>query len=166
MNLFHLVLAVLIVQRLAELVLANRNTKRLLAEGAEEHGRRHYPLFVLLHGGWIIALIVLTPADATINPALLVAFVLLQLGRIWVIATLGRYWTTRIINVPGAPLVRRGPFRFVRHPNYLVVIGEIAVVPLMIGLWEVAVVFSLLNLALLIWRIRAEEQALSQRRTG
>lgn len=166
MNLFHLVLAVLIVQRLAELVLANRNTKRLLAEGAEEHGRRHYPLFVLLHGGWIVALVVLTPADATINPTLLVAFVLLQLGRVWVIASLGRYWTTRIINVPGAPLVRRGPFRFVRHPNYLVVIGEIAVVPLMIGLWHVAVVFSVLNLALLAWRIRIEEQALQPRRAG
>lgn len=166
MNLFHLVLAVLIVQRLAELVLANRNTKRLLAEGAEEHGRRHYPLFVLLHGGWIVALVVLTPADATINPILLVAFVLLQLGRVWVIASLGRYWTTRIINVPGAPLVRRGPFRFVRHPNYLVVIGEIAVVPLMIGLWHVAIVFSVLNLALLAWRIRIEEQALQPRRAG
>ncbi len=166
MNLFHLVLAVLIVQRLAELVLANRNTRRLLAEGAEEHGRRHYPLFVLLHGGWIAALVVLTPADATIEPVLLVVFVLLQLGRVWVIATLGKYWTTRIITVPGAPLVRRGPFRLVRHPNYLVVVGEIAVVPLMIGLWQVAVVFSILNLALLAWRIRIEEQALQPRRTG
>jgi len=166
MNLFHLVLAVLIVQRLAELVLANRNTRRLLAEGAEEHGRRHYPLFVLLHGGWIVALVVLTPADATIEPVLLVVFVLLQLGRVWVIATLGKYWTTRIITVPGAPLVRRGPFRLVRHPNYLVVVGEIAVVPLMIGLWQVAVVFSILNLALLAWRIRIEEQALQPRRAG
>ncbi len=166
MNLFHLVLAVLIVQRLAELVLANRNTRRLLAAGAEEHGRRHYPLFVLLHGGWIVALVLLTPADATIQPVLLVAFVLLQLGRVWVIATLGKYWTTRIITVPGAPLVLRGPFRLVRHPNYLVVVGEIAVVPLMIGLWQVAVVFSVLNLALLAWRIRIEEQALQPRRAG
>jgi len=90
----------------------------------------------------------------------------LQLGRVWVIASLGRFWTTRIITVPDAPLVKRGPFRFVRHPNYMVVIGEIAVVPLMIGLWEVAVVFSILNLALLAWRIRAEEEALSPRRSG
>ena len=90
--------------------------------------------------------------------------VLLQAGRIWVIASLGPYWTTRIIDVPGAPLVRRGPFRFVRHPNYLIVIGEIAVVPLMAGLLEVAVVFSVLNLALLAWRVRVENAALAPRR--
>lgn len=166
MNLFHLVLAFLVVQRLAELVLARRNTARLLAAGAREHGSGHYPLFVVLHGGWLVALAVFTPADATISAPLFIAFVALQLGRVWIIASLGRYWTTRIITVPDAPLVKRGPFRFVRHPNYMVVIGEIAVVPLMIGLWEVAVVFSILNLALLAWRIRAEEEALSARRSG
>ena len=166
MNLFHLVLAFLVIQRLAELVLARHNTARLLAAGGREHAAGHYPLFVLLHGSWLVALVVSTPADAVINPCLFVAFVALQLGRVWVIASLGRYWTTRIITEPGAPLVKRGPFRFVRHPNYLVVVGEIAVVPLMIGLWQFAIVFSLLNLALLAWRIRVEERTLSPRRSG
>lgn len=166
MGAFHLVLAFLVVQRLAELVLARRNTARLLAEGAVEHGRGHYPLFILLHGGWLVALVLLAPADAAIHLPLFIVFVVLQLGRVWVITSLGRYWTTRIITVPDAPLVKRGPFRFVRHPNYMVVIGEIAVVPLMVGLWEVALVFSSLNLILLAWRIRAEEEALSPRRSG
>ena len=88
-------------------------------------------------------------------------FALLQLGRIWVLATLGERWTTRIIVLPGAPLVARGPFRFVRHPNYLVVIGEIAVLPLAFGLWQVALLFSLLNAIMLVVRIRAEEKALA-----
>lgn len=166
MGAFHLVLAFLVVQRLAELVLARRNTARLLAEGAVEHGRGHYPLFILLHGGWLVALVLLAPADAAIHLPLFIVFVVLQLGRVWVITSLGRYWTTRIITVPDAPLVKRGPFRFVRHPNYMVVIGEIAVVPLMVGLWEVALVFSSLNFILLAWRIRAEEEALAPRRSG
>ncbi|WP_417513528.1 isoprenylcysteine carboxyl methyltransferase family protein [Minwuia sp.] len=164
MTVFHVVLAALIVQRLAELWLANRNTRRLLADGATEHGRAHYPLFVLLHTSWIAALIWFAPADAEVNPVLLIAFVLLQGGRIWVISTLGRYWTTRVINVPDAPVITGGPYRFVRHPNYLVVIGEIAVVPLMVGLWQIALVFSILNLMLIAWRIRIEDRALQDRR--
>ena len=95
---------------------------------------------------------------------LLALFVLLQAGRLWVIASLGRFWTTRIITVPGAPLIRRGPYRWLKHPNYLVVAGEIAVLPLAFGLWQVAVVFSVLN-ALLLWhRIRWENRALAPRR--
>ncbi|ANK81441.1 MAG: hypothetical protein TEF_11990 [Rhizobiales bacterium NRL2] len=164
MTVFHGVIAFLIAQRFAELWLARRNTGRLLAAGAVEHGARHYPLFVVLHASWLAALIVAAPAEGTVNPWLFAVFVLLQAGRIWVIASLGPYWTTRIIDVPGAPLVRRGPFRFVRHPNYLIVIGEIAVVPLMAGLLEVAVVFSVLNLALLAWRVRVENAALAPRR--
>lgn len=164
MTVFHGVIAFLIAQRFAELWLARRNTARLLAAGAVEHGARHYPLFVVLHASWLAALILAAPPEAAVNPWLFAVFALLQAGRIWVIATLGRYWTTRIIDVPGAPLVRRGPFRFVRHPNYLIVIGEIAVVPLMAGMVEVAVVFSALNLVLLAWRIRVENAALAPRR--
>jgi methyltransferase len=87
-------------------------------------------------------------------------FLLLQLGRIWVLRTLGPRWTTRIIVLPGAPLVTGGPFRFVSHPNYLVVIGEIAVLPLVFGLWKVALLFSVLNAVVLAIRIRAEDRAL------
>ena len=85
---------------------------------------------------------------------------LLEIARLWVLATLGRRWTTRIIVLPGAPLVARGPYRFVSHPNYAVVIGEIAVLPLVFGLWQVALIFSVLNAALLWVRISAENEAL------
>lgn len=150
-------------QRLAELVLAQRNTRRLLAEGAREEGAAHYPLFVLLHAGWLAALFVWTPADAPVDPWLLALFVLLQGGRVWVIASLGRYWTTRVVTLPGAPLVRRGPYRWVRHPNYLVVAGELAVLPLALGEVGLAVLFSLLNAPLTLHRIRVEDTALAPR---
>ncbi|MDB5411384.1 MAG: Isoprenylcysteine carboxyl methyltransferase family [Rhodospirillales bacterium] len=166
MSAVTIILVLVALQRLGELAYAQRNTRRLLARGALEVGRRHYPLFVLLHGSWLLALFVAVPQDAAIDWPLLGIFVVLQGLRIWVVATLGPYWTTRILTLPSAPLVRRGPFRFVRHPNYLVVIGEIAVLPLVFGAWDIAVVFSLLNLALLTWRIRIEEQALAPRRAG
>lgn len=150
-------------QRLAELAVAQRNTRRLRAEGAREEGARHYPLFVLLHAAWLAALFVLTPADAAVDPWLLAVFVALQAGRVWVIASLGRYWTTRIITLPGAPLVRRGPYRWLRHPNYLVVAGELAALPLAFGQVGLAVLFSLLNLPLTLHRIRMEEAALKPR---
>lgn len=156
---FWTIWALLVAQRLGELVLARRNTARLLAEGAVEHGARHYPLFVVLHASWLAALILLVPDGTEVGAAWLAVFIALQAGRLWVIASLGRYWTTRVIVVPGAAMVRRGPYRFLRHPNYLVVVGEIALVPLMAGLPEVAIAFSLLNLALLAWRIRVEERA-------
>jgi len=159
----QLIVLLVAAQRLGELVLAQRNTRRLLAEGAREEGAGHYPLFVLLHGGWLLALFALTPADAPVDPWLLALFVLLQAGRVWVIASLGRYWTTRVVTLPGAPLVRRGPYRWVRHPNYLVVAGELAVLPLAFGEVGLAVLFSLLNLPLTWHRIRVEEGALAPR---
>ncbi|HEY0300239.1 MAG TPA: isoprenylcysteine carboxylmethyltransferase family protein [Rhizomicrobium sp.] len=128
-------------------------------------GRAHYPLIVLLHAAWLAAIVLFLPADATIRWLPLGLFVLLQLARVWVIATLGPYWTTRIITLDAAPLVRRGPYRFVRHPNYLVVAGEIALLPLAFGEVWVAAVFTVLNAAMLAWRIRQEDAALSARRT-
>lgn len=160
---FLIVLGFVVGQRSAELWLANRNTKRLLAEGAVEIGAGHYPLFVILHTAWLSVLAIITPWTAIPNTWLLVAYVVLQFGRVWVIATLGRYWTTRIITLPGAPLVRSGPFRFVRHPNYWVASLEIALLPLMFGQVWIAVVFSLLNAALVTYRIRIEEAALADR---
>lgn len=160
------ILALVVLQRLVELVYAERNTRALLARGAVEVGRSHYPLIVALHVLWLIAIVVMLPAGATINWYALGLFVLLQIGRVWVIATLGPYWTTRIITLGGAPLVRSGPYRFVRHPNYMIVAGEIAVLPLVFGEVSVCVVFSLLNAALLAWRIRQEDAALATRRTG
>jgi methyltransferase len=132
----------------------------LLANGAYEASPGHYPLIVAVHGLWLIALWLLAPGREIVWP-LIALFVLLQLARLWVLATLGRRWTTRIIVTPGMPLVAGGPFRFVRHPNYVVVVLEIAVLPLAFGLWELALIFSLLNAVVLAIRIRAEEKALA-----
>lgn len=150
--------------RAAELILANYNTKRLLERGGKEYGGRHYPLFVLLHGGWLIGLWIAIPPETPPNAPLLLLFVLLQAGRAWVIWSLGPYWTTRVISAPGFPRIRRGPFRWVDHPNYMIVCAEIAVLPLAFSAWEIALGFSLLNAALLWWRIRIESQALNERR--
>jgi len=153
-------------QRLAEIVYARRNARRLCAAGGREYGAGHYPLFVLVHGGWLAALFLLTPTDAAVNPPLIALYLLLQLARLWVIASLGRRWTTRVIVLPSAPLVRRGPYRFFRHPNYLVVAVEIAVLPLAFGAWQIALVFSLLNAPLLWHRIRVENAALAVSRSA
>ncbi len=154
-------IAFLIVQRLGELVIARRNTQRLLAAGAVEHGAAHYPLIVALHGAWIVAIAVLGWGHA-VQPIWLVLFVLLQGLRVWIFSTLGGRWTTRIIVLP-QPLVRRGPFRFLRHPNYTLVVLEIAVAPMVLGLVGVALVFSVLNALVLTVRLRAENAVLYPR---
>jgi methyltransferase len=154
------ILAFVTFQRLSELVLARSNTRALLAVGAREYAPGHYPLIVAVHATWLAALFWLAPGQP-IHWPFLVLFFLLQLGRVWVIRTLGPRWTTRIIILPGAPMVTGGPFRFVSHPNYLVVIGEIAVLPLVFGLWQVAVVFSVLNAIVLAIRISHENKALA-----
>ena len=161
MSLGIVILALVTLQRIGELWLSNRNTRRLLASGAHEVGREHYPLIVLVHALWLATLWFFAPSRP-IDPFWLAIFVLLEIARIWVLATLGRRWTTRIIVLPDAPLVRRGPYRFVNHPNYLVVVGEIAVLPLVFGLWQVAVIYSLLNSAVLSIRVREENRALGR----
>ncbi len=158
------VLAAVAVQRLWELWLANRNTRRLLDEGAVEVGAGHYPLFVLLHATWLATIAIVTPWTSVPNLWWLGLYGVLQFGRLWVIATLGRFWTTRIITLPSAPLIRRGPYRFLRHPNYVVASLELAVLPLAFGQVWIALVWSLANALLVGWRIRVEDQALSRRR--
>ena len=160
MTLTIVILALVTLQRLGELWLSNRNTQRLLAQGAVEHGRAHYPLIVAVHGLWLAALWWLAPGRP-IQFLWLAFYVVLQIARVWVLATLGSRWTTRIIVLPNAPLVNGGPYRFVSHPNYVVVTAEIAVLPLVFGLWQVAFVFTLLNAAVLTIRIREENRALS-----
>jgi methyltransferase len=159
----QLLVLLVALQRLGELLLSRRNTRRLLARGAEERGRAHYPFFILLHGGWLFAVFLLADPARVPHWGFLFFFLLLQAGRVWVVWSLGEFWTTRIITLPGAALVRRGPYRFLKHPNYLIVAGEIAVLPLAFGLWEAALAFSLANLLLLAHRIRVEEAALSGR---
>lgn len=162
----NLVILVLVTaERLAELALARSNTKRLLAQGAREHAGGHYPLIVALHAAWLGTLWWLAPSRP-IDGFWLALFVLLEVGRVWVLTSLGRRWTTRIIILPGAPLVQRGPYRFIDHPNYAVVMAEIFVLPLAFGLWRTAFIFSLLNAALLAVRIREENRALGEARLG
>jgi methyltransferase len=148
-------------QRLAELLISRANTRRLLEAGGCEVASGHYPLIVAVHAAWLITLWWLAPARP-IDLPFLILFALIEVCRVWVLWTLGRRWTTRIIVVPGETLVASGPYRFVDHPNYLVVIGEIAVLPLVFGLWPVALIFSLLNAAILTIRIRAENGALGR----
>ena len=159
MTLTIAILALVTLQRLGELLLSKRNTRRLLERGAHEVAPGHYPLIVAVHVMWLAALWWFAPGRP-IDGFWLAIFVLLQIARIWVIATLGERWTTRIIILPDAPLVARGPYRWVNHPNYLVVISEIAVLPLVWELWPVALLFSALNAAVLSIRIREENRAL------
>lgn len=155
-----LLLALVTLERLAELWLARRNTKALVAGGAIEYAPAHYPLIVLLHTAWLAGLWVFAWSHP-VNSAWLVVFLLLQVLRVWVLATLGPRWTTRIIVQPGVALVARGPYRWLSHPNYVVVVGEIAVLPLCLGLPWYALAFSLANAAVLAIRIRAENAALA-----
>ncbi|MGH7122828.1 MAG: isoprenylcysteine carboxyl methyltransferase family protein [Stellaceae bacterium] len=158
------VVALVALERLAELFYARRNTRALLEAGGVEVGGGHYRLIVALHVAWLVAILAAVPPEAPLSVPLLALFAILQGLRAWVLLSLGRYWTTRVITLPGAPLVRRGPYRFLRHPNYLVVVAEIAVLPLAFGAWAVALIFSALNAALLTWRIFVEDQALASRR--
>lgn len=161
MGVCQIVTLLVALQRLAELVLARRNAKQLLAAGGIEAGAGHYPLFVALHGGWLAALLFLVPPETPANWGLLGLYGLLQAGRLWTIASLGPRWTTRVIVLPETPLVTRGPYRFLRHPNYLVVALEIPVLPFAFGAWQIALGFGLANLALLGHRIRVEQRALA-----
>jgi methyltransferase len=165
MTLAAVILGLVTLQRLGELVLARRNTGRLRAQGAHEVAAGHYPLIVGLHAAWLAGLwyfVVWRGPDMAVSLIWLGVFVVLQALRVWVIATLGPRWTTRIMVLPGAPLVAGGPYRFVSHPNYCVVAAEILVLPLVFGLVGYGIVFSILNAAVLWIRIRAEEAALGR----
>lgn len=165
MSIVLLVVVLVALQRIAELVIANRNTRALLAQGGREAGRGQYPLIVALHVLWLVALVVAVPGATPPDWYWLGLFLALQAMRVWVLLSLGRFWTTRIITLPGVPLVRRGPYRLLRHPNYLVVALEIPVLPLVFGAWALALGFGFVNLALLVWRISLEDRVLAPRRT-
>jgi methyltransferase len=160
-----LIIGLVAAQRITELVRDRRNTASLMAEGGIEHGAGHYPLFILLHASWLVCLAVWTLTQQfELNWFWLGPYVLLQFGRVWVIRTLGPYWTTRIISISGRPLVSAGPYRFVRHPNYWIVTTEIALLPLAFGAWQIAALYSVLNGSLLYHRIKVENAALEARR--
>ena len=160
----EIILALVTGQRGLELVLARRNTARLKAHGAVEIAPGHYPLLVVLHALWLISLWVFGH-DQPIDTIAFAVYLVLQALRVWVMATLGSRWTTRIIVLPNAALVTSGPYRLLRHPNYAVVIGEIAVLPLTLHLPGIAALFTVLNALVLFIRIRAENAGLTRART-
>lgn len=154
-----LFLGFIVLQRLSELFIAKRNTARLLAKGAYEVGAEHYPVMVAMHSIWIACLLFLG-FDESVAFGWLAMFAVLQVFRVWILGTLGSRWTTRVIILP-EPLVVAGPFKFFRHPNYMLVVAEIIVAPMVLGLFWVALVFTALNAAMLYVRIGVEEKALS-----
>jgi methyltransferase len=159
-TIFHAVLALVALQRLGELVVAYANTKRLLARGAIELDRAGYKWFVVLHAAWLAALLTVVPAATPPNWLLLILYGTLQVARVWVIASLGGRWTTRLIVLPGAPLVKTGPYRWLDHPNYLIAVAEVAILPLAFAAVAIAAGFSACNVVLLARRIRLESRAL------
>ncbi len=164
MNALWVLVGLVVLQRLGEMVYAGRNTQRLLAQGAKEAGAGHYPLIVGLHVAWLVSILLHVPPETPVSWPFLAVFLFLQALRAWVLVSLGRFWTTRIITLPGTPLVRDGPYRYVRHPNYMIVAAEIAVLPLIFGAWEIALIYSVFNLGLIGHRIRVENRALEERR--
>jgi methyltransferase len=156
-----LVLLLVTLQRFGELGLAQRNTGRLRAQGAVEVGAGHYPYVVALHAAWLAGLWILARSEPP-NLFWLALFGALQAVRVWVLASLGGRWTTRILLLPGAPLVRTGPYRLLRHPNYAVVAAEIVVLPLAFGLVWYGLAFSALNAVILAIRVKAEDGAIAR----
>ena len=155
-----IILALVTLERLGELAISRRNTVRLLGRGAFEVGAGHYPLLVVLHAAWLITLWIFV-WDEEVNWLPFTTFVLLQGFRLWVLVSLGSRWTTRIIVLPGAPLITKGPYRYLSHPNYAIVAGEIALLPLALSLPWLALLFSVLNGVALFVRVRAEARALA-----
>ncbi len=154
----------ILLQRGLEELYSARNTKRLIAEGAQEVGRDYYPVVAITHLAWIAAIFMLIPASAQIIWPLLVLYLLLQVVRYWVIGMLGRYWTHRIITLENAPMVRRGPYRWLRHPTNMVTIAETFLLPLVFAAVTVAVIFSCVWSAVLYYKILLEDGALDERR--
>ena len=159
----EILLVLVTAQRAGELILSWHNTRRLKERGAIEISPRHYPLMVAVHAAWLISLFAFG-RDQPLNILALVVYLALQVLRFWVMRTLGARWTTRIIVLSGAPQVSAGPYRYLSHPNYAVVAGEIMVLPLVFGLPFLALVFTMLNAAILFIRIRAENRALDAAR--
>jgi methyltransferase len=163
LTLAELILAAVTLQRAGELVISRHNTSRLMAAGAVEVAPGHYPLIVAVHSAWLMSLWIFG-RDQPVNLAFLFGYLVLQGLRVWVLWTLGGRWTTRIIVLPQRPLVAAGPYRFLSHPNYAVVAGEIAVLPLALGLPLLAGLFTVLNAGVLAIRMSAENRALAASR--
>ena len=163
---FTLVIAVVIMQRFVELFVAKRNEKWMLRQGAFEVGARHYPLMVMMHAAFFLSLLLeVSIVDPGLSPfwtVLLALFLIAQIARVWCLTSLGKFWNTKILILPGANVVQKGPYKFMRHPNYVIVTTELLVLPLLFSAYFTAIVFSLLNVWMLSVRIPTEEKALKK----
>ena len=156
---FIIFIALLITLRLTELYISNRNEKWLLSQGAIEYGRGHYPFVVALHTLFIASLVAeyfFNDAPHPVSYLFLTMVVVLLLFKWWILSSLGKYWNTRIYRIPGSVAVKKGPYKFIRHPNYVDVVCEIAIIPLVFHLYYTAVIFSVLNAIMLTVRIKEE----------
>lgn len=161
-----IVLTIVIIQRLVELFIAKRNEKWMKSQGAFEAGASHYPYMVAMHVFFFVSLIVevivFDRGFSPIWPLFLAIFLVAQLLRVWCLSSLGRYWNTKIIVLPNANVVRKGPYRWIRHPNYVIVATELIVLPLLFSAYFTAILFTILNIWMMSVRIPAEEQALKK----
>ena len=159
---FILFISFIVLLRLGELFYSKRNEKWLLENHAIEYGKKHYPFIVILHILFIISLLFEYYTQQP-NPCdlyfLLLYFILLAF-KAWVIISLGKFWNTKIYRIPNTPLVKKGPYKYSKHPNYLLVVAEIFIIPLVFHLYQTALVFSVLNLIILSVRIKEENEAL------
>ncbi|QUW23181.1 isoprenylcysteine carboxyl methyltransferase [Sporosarcina sp. Marseille-Q4063] len=164
--LFYIIIAIVIIQRIVELVIAKRNEKWMRSQGAFEAGAEHYPIMVAMHIAFFISLLIeVLVLDRPLSPLwipLLSIFLIAQVARVWCLASLGKFWNTKIIILPGADVVKKGPYQFIRHPNYVIVATELLVLPLIFNAYFTAIVFSILNIWMLSVRIPTEEKALKE----
>jgi len=159
---FALFISFVILLRIGELILSKRNEKWLLQHGAIEYGQKHYPFIVVLHVLFIVSMIIeyTTKQTKTFNPFLLVFFLLFLIFKVWIILSLGKFWNTKIYHIPSFPLIKKGPYKYFKHPNYLVVVAEIAVIPLVFGLYCTSIAFTVLNFIMLSVRVKEENKVL------
>ncbi|MEQ2528610.1 isoprenylcysteine carboxylmethyltransferase family protein [Bacillaceae bacterium CLA-AA-H227] len=161
---FTWLIVIIILQRLIELFIARKNEAWMMSQGGVEVGQSHYRYMVILHICFFISLLLevffFNRTSSSAWPILLIGFIFTQIGRVWVILSLGRYWNTKIIVLPQANVVKKGPYQFLKHPNYVIVSLELIIIPLMFQAYFTAVLFTLLNILILSIRIPAEEKAL------
>ena len=161
---FIIFISFFVLIRLAELIYAKKNEQWLLQNGAIEYGAEHYPFIVILHSLFIVSLLLeyYWKGEDIFNPIVLFVYIFCILIKGWVIFSLGKYWNTKIFRIPHALLIRKGPYKFIKHPNYIIVIAEIAVIPLIFNLYYTAIIFSILNAIILSIRISVENKALGE----
>lgn len=164
---FYSIILLVIIQRLTELYISKRNEKWLIKNGAVEYGRSHYKFLLIMHALFFISMIAEYNSGGgyfefnTINNLFLVFFILLQVMRIWILRSLGKYWNTKLYRIPGSELIKKGPYKYFRHPNYIVVACEIFVLPMIFNLYYTAIIFSILNLMMMLVRIPEENKILN-----